>query len=79
MLTSYADPANTRLHAGITELIKGDLFARLAAPENHGQRLVAHALGYLAASRHGLAEDELVAVLSADDHMMKDFHDRSPR
>ena len=76
---SFSEPDETRLHAGITELISGDLLGRLAAPENHGQKLVAHALGCLAASRHGMAEDELLAVLSADKDVTTDFHDRSPR
>jgi len=76
---SFTSSAQATLHAGIGGLISGDLFTRLGAPQNHGQTLVAHALGYLAASRYGLAEDELVAVLSADGEVMADFHDRSPR
>ena len=76
---SFTDPAQATLHAGIGGLISGNLFTRLGAPQNHGRTLVAHALGYLAASRYGLAEDELVAVLSADGEVMADFHDRSPR
>lgn len=75
---SFSEPAETGIHASIPMLITGNLFTRLAAPQNHGQRLVAHALGYLAASRYGLAEDELIAVLSADDDVMTDFHNRSP-
>jgi hypothetical protein len=46
-----------------------DLFARLARPERHGPLMVARTLGYLAASRHGLAEDELLEVLAADDEL----------
>ena len=76
---SFTSPAQATLHAGIGGLISGNLFTRLGAPQTHGQTLVAHALGYLAASRYGLAEDELVAVLSADGEVMADFHDRSPR
>ena len=74
---SFAGKSETKLHAGIPELIKGDLFARLAAPENHGPVMVAHALGYLAASRYGLAEDELIEVLSADKKVRSDFEKRS--
>ena len=35
----------------------GQLFKRLSRPANHGQLLVERVLGYLAASRHGLAEN----------------------
>jgi hypothetical protein len=76
---SFTEPVRATLHAGIGGLISGDLFTRLGAPQNHGQTLVARALGYLAASRYGLAEDELVALLSADGEVMADFHARSPR
>jgi hypothetical protein len=68
-----------KLQPGIPELIKGSLFARLSAPKNHGETIVSHSLGYLAASRYGLAEDELVGVLSADSAVMDDFQKRSPR
>jgi hypothetical protein len=39
---------------------------RLKHEGNHGEVLVSHALGYLAAARDGLAEDELVDLLSRD-------------
>ena len=55
-----------------------DLFWGLERPENHGQVFVAHALGYLAAARHGLSEDELLDVLSADAEVMDEFRRRSP-
>ena len=55
-----------------------DLFWGLERPENHGQVFVAHALGYLAAARHGLSEDELLDVLSADADVMAEFRRRSP-
>jgi len=35
-------------------------------------------LGYLAAGRHGLTEDELLDVLSTDLGVMQDFYDHSP-
>jgi WD40 repeat protein len=50
----------------IPGIIKQNLMARLAQEDNHGQVLVSHALGYLAASRYGLAEDELLDLLSTD-------------
>jgi len=49
------------------------LAARLSAPVNHGPMLVRFALGYLAAARNGLAEDELLEVLAGDDVFFDDF------
>jgi WD40 repeat protein len=54
------------LATGISGIIEGNLINRLARESNHGQVLVQQALGYLAASRYGLAEDELVDLLSRD-------------
>jgi hypothetical protein len=56
-----------------------ELFSRLARPENHGSLLVARTAGALAASRDGLAEDELLDVLSDDPEVLEDFHHRFPR
>ena len=50
----------------------------LAQPEEHGAVLVQRALGYLACARHGLAEDELLDVISRDEEVMKDFIESSP-
>ena len=74
---SFADPKSIELESDIAGLIRANLFARLAAPENHGPIFIAtHALGYLAASRYGLAEDELISVLSADQVVRNDFDAR---
>ncbi|MFH1330145.1 MAG: AAA family ATPase [Actinomycetota bacterium] len=54
------------LAAGIEPLIRENLFARLAAKDRHGEMLVSRALGYVAASRYGLAEDELLDLLARD-------------
>jgi len=51
---------------------------RLSAEENHGARLVARSLGYLSCSRAGLAEDEIIDLLSLDREVMDDFRRRSP-
>ena len=61
---SYTDSKLSRLNPGISKLIMANLFKRLEEPRNHGRVLVTHALGYLAASRFGLAEDELIELLS---------------
>ncbi|XP_008822868.1 NACHT domain- and WD repeat-containing protein 1 [Nannospalax galili] len=39
--------------------------------DTHGQLLVAHVLGYIASSRHGLSEAELKDVLSLDDEVLQ--------
>ena len=68
-----------QLAIGIPGVIRTNLFARLAAEEEHGRTLVAHSLGYLAAAREGLGEDELLDLLSADDEVLAEFRRRSPR
>ena len=67
---------------GLCEDIAGvirDFFRRLKQESNHGQVIVSHALGYLAAAKNGLSEDELLDVLSADGDVLSDFRRRSPR
>jgi WD40 repeat protein len=65
---------------GQSELLAADLpgsihalFARLARPEQHGPAVVERALGYLAAARFGLADDEMLDLLGRDDHVRADF------
>jgi hypothetical protein len=54
-------------------IIAENTFDRLAEEDNHGEVLVSHALGYLAASRDGLSEDELLDVLSRDSEVYEWF------
>ena len=61
---SYSPPEQLAL--GVKGIIEKNMIDRLKMEGNHGDALVSHALGYLAASRHGLAEDELVDLLSRD-------------
>ena len=56
-----------------------DLFKRLSLESNHGEMLVSRSLGYLAAAKNGLSEDELLDVLSLDKEMLADFQRRSPK
>jgi hypothetical protein len=56
-----------------------DLFWRLSQETNHGQLLVSRSLGYLAAARYGLSEDEMLDILSIDEAVGQDFLRRSPR
>ena len=60
------------------EGIIGELFERLSEESNHGAMMVSRSLSYLAASRYGLTEDELLEVLSMDEEVKKDFKRRSP-
>ena len=61
------------LEPGLAGVIGKNLFDRLARKENHGEELVARTVGYLAASRHGLAEDELMDLLSRDVDLYESF------
>jgi len=63
--------------AEVDEIV-GDFLRGLEEPSRHGPVFVGGALGYLAASRGGLSEDELLDVLSADEEVMADFRRRSP-
>jgi hypothetical protein len=67
--------------AGLSDSVEGildDLLSRLEQPRNHGDVMVNRALGYIAAGKNGLTEDELIDVLSADPTVMQNFYDRSP-
>jgi len=57
--------------------IIGDLFARLSSDANHGRIMVSRSLGYLAAAKNGLSEDELLDVLSGDEELFQDFMKRA--
>jgi WD40 repeat protein len=65
------DPIS-ELTADIPGMIR-QLFKRLSLESNHGEILVARGLGYLAAARNGLAEDELLEVLSRDHDIYRAF------
>lgn len=54
------------LEPGINGIIEKNMLDRLSKEDNHGEILVSHALGYLAASRFGLSEDEIMDLLSRD-------------
>ncbi|HEU0200701.1 MAG TPA: DUF4062 domain-containing protein [Burkholderiaceae bacterium] len=51
---------------------------RLSRPVNHGEMLVERSFAYLLASRDGLADDEMLGLLSRDREVMADFARRSP-
>lgn len=75
-------PALSDKEPGLSRDIPGvirDLFWRLEQESNHGRVLVSHALGYLAAARNGLSEDELLDVLWLDEDVTGDFFRRSPQ
>ena len=56
----------------------GQVLARLSREEEHGDKLVSRTLSYMACARHGLAEDEILDILSTDKEVMADFRRRSP-
>jgi WD40 repeat protein len=54
----------------VPEILR-DMFRRLE--EHHGKIFVSHGLGYLAAARNGLTEDELLDLLARDHEFYADF------
>jgi len=74
-LASWEPPP--RFPADTPGLIR-QVLSRLSAEENHGPMLVDRALAYLACARHGLAEDEMLDILSLDTAVMSDVIRRSP-
>ena len=64
--TSGSGQPPERLAPEVKGIIAQNTLDRLQHEGSHGEALVSHALGYLAASRYGLAEDELLDLLSRD-------------
>jgi hypothetical protein len=73
---SSLPPADCLLGEGV-EGIVATLLARLSLESNHGPLLVSRGLGYLAAARYGLTEDEMLDVLSEDEQVWQDFLSRA--
>lgn len=67
---SYTE--TSELESDIPGIIK-QMFNRLSADSNHGSLIVDRSLGYLAASKNGLSEDEIIDVLSRDKDVFYDF------
>jgi NACHT domain- and WD repeat-containing protein len=61
-----SNQSQEQLEPGVSGIIEKNMLDRLKNAGGHGETLVSHALGYLAASRYGLAEDELIDLLSRD-------------
>jgi WD40 repeat protein len=60
----------------LTPTVRGiilEMFRRLSSNENYGEKMFSHSLGYLAAAKNGLTEDELLDVLSLDNEVFEDF------
>jgi len=77
--SSHDDLSVTRLNKDTPEMIRS-LLSKLE--RYHGYKLVSRAFAYIAATRFGLSEDELVDVLSFDEEVMKDvlqYHTPDPR
>jgi WD40 repeat protein len=72
---SFDSPDN--LNPGIRGIIR-KLFARHSLEANHGKIFLTRSLSYLAASKNGLAEDEMLDILSTDKEIMNDFRRRFP-
>jgi hypothetical protein len=72
---SYAPKRACTLGEGVAGVVD-TLIDRLASNANHGPVLVQRSLGYLAAARYGLTEDEVLDVLTEDDTVWNDFDQR---
>lgn len=66
--------AAAELDEDVPRLLR-QLVKRLSQPANHGSLLVERVLGYLAASRHGLAENEILEILLRDNEYKKALDD----
>lgn len=67
-----------RLSETIPGIIQENLLKRLSSETNHGPKLVSWSLGYLAASRYGLAEDELIDLIStSNSEVFNEFRQRA--
>lgn len=65
------------LTSGINGII-GDYLSFLSEDINHGQTMVAKTLGYLATSKNGLSESEMIEILSLDHSVMNEYFRRTP-
>jgi hypothetical protein len=74
--SSFTSEDDCRLGEGVDGVID-TLLDRLSLESNHGPLLVGRGLGYLAAARYGLTEDEVLDVLSADQEVWQDFERRA--
>ena len=54
------------------------IFVRPESPSQHGQSIVSHALGLIAAGRHGVTEDELIDVLGKDSEVIRQLTESYP-
>ena len=68
--------AECQLGDGVEGLID-TLLLRLSLESNHGRLMIGRSLGYMAAARYGLTEDEMLDVLSSDSEVWGDFERRA--
>ncbi len=60
-----------------TSKLLGAMFSRLEGKTVHGPRLVTASMGYLAAARRGLSQNEILEVLWADEDYRRHLEDQS--
>jgi hypothetical protein len=65
------------LEVGVLGIMERNMINRLTRESGHGEVMVSRTLGYLAASRYGLAEDELIDLLSRDLEVFSWFMENS--
>lgn len=74
------EPPLQPLAEGVLGIIR-QLYERLSDEANHGELIVKRSLGYLAAAKNGLSEDEMLDVLSLggrEGEILEDFFRRAP-
>jgi NACHT domain- and WD repeat-containing protein len=73
---SYDGVPSAGLADDLPGLIRA-LFRRLSQPEQHGPVLLGRAVGYLAAARFGLSDDEMLDLLWRDEDAREEFEQRN--
>lgn len=73
---SFDIPEQCALGDDVTGVID-KLFDRLSEDTAHGKAMLNRSLGYLAASRYGLTEEEILRVLTNDEDVWDDFERRA--
>ncbi|TSM94660.1 NACHT domain- and WD repeat-containing protein 1 [Bagarius yarrelli] len=69
--SSYTSVSDIHLGSSVQEVI---LLLLQTLEKTHGEKLVRHALGYIALSRHGLSEAEIRDILSIDNDVLAEVY-----
>ncbi|MDR3062765.1 MAG: DUF4062 domain-containing protein [Methanobrevibacter sp.] len=73
---SYTNPEETKLPNNIPEIIN-KMLNRLSKRTNHGKILTSRLLSYIASSRYGLSEEEIIGLISTNKEIVEDYNNRA--